>query len=437
MSEPRWDTADVAAVRSLEPSFTDDEVTRLLDQYKSDGRRNPVSYATNGKSSRRLLRDLERVRSGEIAEEGKAAGAAEPVTRRLVLTRASQIKPRAVRWGWAERAPAGHVTLIPGREGIGKSLFLIDMCAKVTLGILEGCYHGQPRNTLYCSSEDSWHETIVPRLKAAGANLDMVFRADVETVEVTTGNTVTAELTMPQDIALVAAEIKRHDMAVLALDPLMSVIDSRVDTNKDRELRTVLEPLGRLARDTGAMIIGLAHFNKGAGSDPLNLVTGSRAFTSVVRSVISIAIDDKSDDGHRVISQEKNNLGRLDLPSLTYVVEPEVIEADDGEDVKTARIRFTGKSERSVRDILSDNETPADRTERAQCAEWLRGKLKAGPQPSTDIEAEGKALGYSESTINRARKQLKVSATKTGRGRKPWLLELPKTAPAPAPLEAS
>lgn len=422
MSAPRWDAADISAVRSLEPAFTDNEISFLLDRYLEQGRRNPVSYAANGKGSGRLLRDLEHLRAGT---DPHAPSPGKPAPRRLILTKASEIEPRAVLWGWEARAPAGHLILVPGREGIGKSLFLIDMCARITRGTLEGCYYGEPRNVLYCASEDSWQHTIVPRLMAAGADLDRVYRADVETTDTATGGSVRAELTMPRDIALVTAEVRRLEVALIALDPLMSVINSGVDTHNDRDLRTVLEPLGRLADQTGAMIIGLAHFNKSAGSDPLNLVTGSRAFTAVVRSVIAIARDDKSEDRHCVVSQEKNNLGKLDLPSLTYVIEQVTIKTADG-NAATARIRFTGESDRSVRDILADTETPADRTERAQCAEWLRGKLTAGPQPSADIEAEGKALGYSESTINRARKHLRIRATKARRGRRPgWLLELP------------
>lgn len=426
MSVMRWDSTDIAAVRSLEPAFTKSEVTRLLESYREKGRRNPVSYAANGKGSGRLRRDLEQIRTGKVPD---AANAGDPAARRLVLTRASEIEPRPVRWGWEDRAPAGHLILVAGREGIGKSLLLIDMCAKVTRGTLKGCYHGEPRNVLYCATEDSWHHTIVPRLMAAGADLDRIFRADVEMVEAATGASITAEVSMPRDIGLIAPEVKRLEAAIIACDPLMSLIDSRIDTHNDRDMRTVLEPLGRLANDTGAMIIGLAHFNKGAGSDPLNLIIGSRAFTSVVRSVISMARDDKSGDGHYVISQEKNNLGRLDLPSLTYLIEPGTIKTADG-DAGTARIRFTGESERSVRDILADTETPADRTDRAQCVAWLRDKLTAGPLPSADIEAEGKALGYSESTINRARKQLRIRAVKSGSGQKAkWLSALPTAAP--------
>jgi replicative DNA helicase len=64
MNAMQWDVADVSAVRSLEPEFTDDEVGRLLDQYREQRHRNPVTYAINGKTSGRLRRDLECIRGG-------------------------------------------------------------------------------------------------------------------------------------------------------------------------------------------------------------------------------------------------------------------------------------------------------------------------------------------------------------------------------------
>ncbi len=229
--------------------------------------------------------------------------------RRLVLTAASQIKPRPVLWGWENRMPAGHVSLIPGREGIGKSLFLVWLTAQITRGTLPGAYYGTPRPVFYCASEDSWQHTIVPRLIAAGADLDLVYRIKVESIEASTGASMVVEITLPCDCDLLGAEIKRLEVAMVALDPLMSVIDHRVDTYNDRDMRTVLEPLGRLADETGCMMAGLAHFNKSGDVDPLNLVTGSRAFTAFVRSVIAIARDPDDERGGCIISQAKNNLG--------------------------------------------------------------------------------------------------------------------------------
>jgi len=353
-------------------------------------------------------------------------------SRRLVLTAASGIKPRPVLWGWEDRMPAGHINLIPGREGIGKSLFLIWQTAQITRGTLPGAFYGTPRRVFYCATEDSWQHTIAPRLIVAGADLDLVYKIDVESIEASTGASLAIELTMPRDCDLLGAEIKRLEVAMVALDPLMSVIDRTVDTYNDRDMRTVLEPLGRLADDTGCMITGLAHFNKSSDADPLNLVTGSRAFTAFVRSVIAIAKDPDAEDGQCIISQVKNNLGRLDLPNLSYVIQSATVETDEG-DCKVGRIYFTGESERSVQDILAETSAASalDRTERAECAEWLQQTLSAGPQRTREIEAEAQAHGFSSRTLKRARKQLGVKAEQlsTGaKGRNEWWLQLPAEA---------
>lgn len=361
----------------------------------------------------------------------EAPGAAATFQRRLSLTPASEITPRPVRWGWEGRIPVGHLTLVPGREGIGKSLFLADLCAKVTRGELDGCWHGEPRPVIYCASEDSWPHTLVPRLIAAGADLDLVYRADVQAVESATGEVSALQMIMPRDIELMAAEVERLGVAVIALDPLMSVIDSHIDTHSDRELRTALEPLGKMADDTGCMIVGLAHFNKGGGNDPLNLVTGSRAFTAYVRAVLAIARDPDAGNGQCVISQVKNNLGLMDVPHLAYVIESADIPTPEGQ-AAAGRIVYTGESAKGVRDILADDANPADRSERAACGDWLRDKLASGPVRTKEIEDEAKANGYSESTLNRARRKLGVKANLITNGkRNEWWLELPRPA-APA-----
>jgi hypothetical protein len=269
---------------------------------------------------------------------------------------------------------------------------------------------------------------------AAGADLEYVYRVDVETVETSTGASTVMELTMPRDCDLVSAEVKRLEVAMIALDPLMSVIDQRVDTHNDRDLRTALEPLGRLASETECMIIGLAHFNKSGNDDPLNLVTGSRAFTAFVRAVIAIARDPDSDEGQCIISQVKNNLGRLDQPNLTYVVRPVTVETENGEACKTARLVFTGESEKSVRDILADTGTAADRSERAECKAWLRDVLDGGPRRTKEVESEATTAGFSVRTLTRARKELGVRADQlsTGaQGRNEWWLAPPAKTESP------
>ena len=115
------------------------------------------------------------------------AGGNVPPGRKLVLTPASEINPEPVVWAWedngAGRIPAGSFGLFAGREGTGKSSFLIWMSAQVTKGDLPSAFKGDPRAVIYVAVEDSWKFTIVPRLMAAGADLTRVYRAEVEAVK--------------------------------------------------------------------------------------------------------------------------------------------------------------------------------------------------------------------------------------------------------------
>jgi hypothetical protein len=330
--------------------------------------------------------------------------------RRVRLTPASAIRMRPVHWAWAERIPNGSLTVIPGREGIGKSLLLAWLAAQVTRGTLPGCFEGTPRPVIYAATEDSWSHTIGPRLYAAGADLEMVYRVDVEQ-----DGRIDA-LTLPSDTSALAREISALGVALLAADPLLSLIHAGIDTHRDRDLRTALEPLAKLADETKCAVVGLAHFNKSASTDALNLITGSRAFSAVARAVLAIARDTEADDGSCVLSQAKNNLGRLDLPSLRYVIDSAEVPTDEGP-AYVGRLEFTGESDRSVSDILGEAPVPGEsRAERDDAASWLVHYLaQAGGQAAwKDVRKAALAEGIAERTLQRARTRAKVTTERTG-----------------------
>jgi hypothetical protein len=353
--------------------------------------------------------------------------------RRVRLTPASAIQMRPVRWLWDDRIPAGAITLMPGREGIGKSLALAWLAARLTRGQLPGVHHGAPRPVIYAATEDSWSHTIGPRLYAAGADLDMVFRADVEH-----DGTITA-LTLPLDCADLAREVRELGVVMLAADPLLSLIDGRIDAHRDRDLRTALEPLAHLADSTECAVVGLAHFNKSASPDALNLITGSRAFSAVARAVLAVARDPAADDGSCIMSQAKNNLGRLDLPSLRYVIRSAEVPTPEGP-ASVGTLAFLGETDRSVAEILAESASdPHERAERDQAADWLTGYLinLGGEASRTDVFKAAKAEGFSERTLQRAMGRAGVTAQREGfPSRTVWRLEVghaasPATAVAP------
>ena len=335
----------------------------------------------------------------------------EPVEREIKLTRASAIRVRPVRWFWTNWIALGTLVLMAGREGIGKSICAYTLAALSTRGRMEGVYLGTPKAVIVAATEDSWEHTIVPRLMAAGANLDLVYR-----VEVTSADLLDTTLSLPIDLAGLEQAVADVHAALILLDPLLSRLDASLDSHKDAEVRRALEPLVSLADRTGAAVLGLIHVNKSTSQDPLNAVMGSRAFAAVARSVLFVMAD-PDEEQTRLLGLAKNNLGRMDLPTLAFQITGEkVADTPEGE-VWTGRLDWTGETSRTIRDALETaSATSGDRTATSEAAEWLHDYLvtQGGTAASAAIKAAGGKSGHSIDALKRARKGLGITCESRG-----------------------
>jgi hypothetical protein len=257
--------------------------------------------------------------------------------------------------------------------------------------------------------EDSWEQTIVPRMIAADADLSMVGRFDV----IEQGEAVA--LSLPADNTMLERLVNTHEVAAIVVDPLMSAIGKGIDTHVEREVRSALEPLAALAIRTGCMLLGIAHFNKGTGTDLNNLITGSGAFKNVARAVLGFAHDE---DGG-VMSQTKNSLGRGDLPSLGYVLEPYELQTRRGK-AETSRFKFTGAVDRTVRDVLRDSRNdPEEQSERCEADGWLRDYLtdSGGEARAADVLKAAERAGFKVDRIKKSRTRIKAETKRIGFGK--------------------
>jgi len=278
----------------------------------------------------------------------KADAIAEPPGRRLVAVTADTLKMKAPRWLHDWRIPTGAITLIAGREGIGKSTISHDLAALITRGKLPGRYLGTPRGVAVVAGEDSWECVILPRLVAAGADLSRVHR--VEAREDGHADAVS----VPADLARLAQLCAEKDIVLVILDPLMSVIHGSLDTHKDREVRQALDPLVRFATDTGVAVLGLIHVNKTATTDPLTSMMASRAFPAVARSVLYCLLDpDAEREDRYLFGHAKSNLGPKQ-PTLRYHLLEVKLELEDGDEpvIVTSRVVWDGVDERTIRDAM-------------------------------------------------------------------------------------
>jgi RecA-family ATPase len=377
-----------------------------------------------------------------IAAAGKALPKDAEATRELKVINASDIGMEATNWLWEDEhgqwVPEGALSLMAGREGVGKSTVVTDMVARLTLGTLPGENFGTPRCVIICATEDSWKQTINPRLAAAGADLTRVKRVDAYTPEGFDGT-----LQLPEDIEQVRSITVEHDVVLIVLDPLMSALSTRIDTHKDAEVRRGLEPLSRLAHTANLAVIGLIHENKSGASDLLSRIMGSRAFTAVVRAVLYAARRDEDPDeqdnrtedelgipverrpAEFILGQSKSNLGRLIQISLKYQIEGVDVgwDAIKNKPITSSRIVWGDVETQSVQDIVKAQESVKRDVKVSEAKKFLKDYLAGkGEVPSNTVMTAGEALGHTRSTLQRARGALKISVKPLGKNQTTWSL---------------
>lgn len=318
----------------------------------------------------------------------------------LTLVPFSTLTMKRVRWLWDGRLASGRISLLAGREGSGKSTISADLGAAITVGKLPGEYLGTPRSVVVVATEDDYEATIMPRLTAAGADLDRVYFMR---------STVGSEgMTMPEDLPALETLALEHDAALLIMDPLISRLGS-LDTHKDADVRHALEPLGAVAGACAMAVLGLIHLNKTSTSDPLRALMGSTGFSAVPRSVLMAGHDpDDESRTQRLLSHPKNNLGPP-APTLRYTITSKVVGEDDG-DIVTSRVAWGDEDPRNAWELAAS--TADDRGhKRKSAAAWLEDYIAqhGGEVDAAHAKLAGELeLGLSQQTIHRAAGELGV-----------------------------
>jgi hypothetical protein len=218
------------------------------------------------------------------------------------------------------------------------------------------------------------------------------------------------------------------------LDPIMSRLDAKLDSHKDMEVRLALEPVVDIADRSGAAVLGIIHVNKGTGSDPLTAIMGSRAFVAVARAVLFAMIDPDHEERH-LLGQPKNNLGRADLPSMTFTIQTAHVADTDEGPIYTGRLVWGETDARSIAEALADS-GDVDRSATSEAGHWLTGYLldNGGTAESADIKRDGAAAGHSTDALKRARRKIKARYEDYGSPRRTrWILPGPAVVQSEQP----
>jgi len=324
-----------------------------------------------------------------------------------------------LRWLWKDRIPAGKITVLDGDPGLGKSTLLCELAARVSRGDRlpsDDSELAAPRGVLLFSAEDDVHDTIRPRIDAAGGDPQRI----VFFVAVPDGSETGRPFALPRDLPILDAVIARVDAALVIFDPLVAFLPAGVSASIDQHVRHALGALKASAERSGAAIVVVRHLNKSATTNPLYRGLGSVGIIGAARSGLLLAAD-PDDPDRRILALAKGNLARPPA-SLAFRLE-------DVPGATVARVVWDGESPWTATQLLHDQvRSLADSGESLSAVgaarAWLRETLAAGPRLAQELRQEAAACGIGEKALYAARKAEGVTGSKerVPYGRWFWML---------------
>lgn len=324
---------------------------------------------------------------------------------RVDLLCATNIQCTRIRWLWPGFLAKGKLHVIAGDAGVGKSTVAIALASVVSAaGSWPDGTTSPIGNVLIWSGEDDPADTLVPRLKVAGADLERIFF-----ITGTRENGETRPFDPAKDLVplQVAAE-QCGNIALIIVDPVVNAVTG--DSHNNTEVRRGLQPLVDIGAQLDAAIIGITHFSKGSGGrNPTDRVIGSVAFGALARIVMVAAKVRKAGQEHpqRVMVRSKSNIG-TDEDGFAYTLEQ--VEFDG---MSASRVVWGAELIGSARDLLAEDEPETDSSLK-DAPGFLAGLLANGPMPSITIFKDAQSEGYSKGSMHRAKRKIGVIASKSG-----------------------
>ncbi|MBA3707375.1 MAG: AAA family ATPase, partial [Planctomycetes bacterium] len=220
---------------------------------------------------------------------------------------------REIAWLWPGVIPRGMLSLIGGKQGLGKSFLICDLAARVSAGkpMPDGTSH-PPGKVLLLAREDDASCVLLPRLRAANADLSRVSWSVF-------ANTATgSSIDLAAHVHLLVEATATHAFDLIVVDTFAAFAPAGTDANAAQDVRLLLDALTRLARQTGAAVLVVAHLRKtGQGDgDPMDAIAGSAQMTAGVR--VATLLDKGMQDGDRWFRVVKSNLGRINENGWTW-----------------------------------------------------------------------------------------------------------------------
>jgi len=335
----------------------------------------------------------------------------------------ADVTPKPIDWLWPNWLARGKVHVLAGEGGRGKSTILCDIASRTTRGESwpDGSANAGCGSVIILAAEDDVEDTLAPRLLAVGANMERIFTIRAARDP----GRARRAFNLQTDIARLEALIReKGDVRMVILDPISSYL-GKVDSHKNAEVRTVLEPLGDLAARLHVAVICNNHFSKGGGNANSRII-GSVAFVNQARAAF-IVTPDVDDDTRLLLIPSKMNIAPISH-GLAYRLEGFELEVD-GNTIVTSRVAWELAPVMITADqaLAACSAAAEGKSVRSEAEIFLRETLANGSVSQKDVKDAAEGVGLAWATVRRAKKQLgvktqRVSIGTDGSGRWVWSL---------------
>lgn len=310
-----------------------------------------------------------------------------------VASAIEEFKTEPVEWLIPGQVLRGHLTVLQGSPGVGKSTLFFHW-AKVLADKGKVSLIGKP--------EDD-PSTLKKRFMAAGipANRKVLAIDD------------RAMRQLPFGIGLLRKQIEYYGAELVFIDAVKSWMPTDLSKQNDGALRECLEPLAKLAQELKVGIVISRHLTKDSNNiDAMARGDGGQAYTAVARCTLMVTGGSKPHPrfpNSVLVSIVKNNLFP-ELATWAYPREARLIPLDTGGDEAVPYLMPCHPVEGLTPDQILREVSPLHQKESAvgNCAADIKAALEAagGAKEAALLREEILAKGHSEATYKRTTKQL-------------------------------
>jgi DNA polymerase bacteriophage-type len=364
----------------------------------------------------------------ELRERAKHAKAPPPRPS-YTLVRASDIVARPLDWLWQGHLLRGSLEMFTGIPGLGKSQGQCQFVACTTTGRAwpDGTNGVPAGNVIMMTAEDCLDQILIPRLMAAGADLDRVLILK----KIRKDNKDRMFLLSDDIDELAQAIADVGNVRMVCLDPITAYMGGKLDSHRVTDVRGQLGPLAELAERTDVAFSAITHPPKNASQRAIDHYIGSQAFIAAAR-IGHLSVEEIEENEHgqraptgRVLFTNPKNNPHPKMPTLAYRLE----EKDVAPGIKAPVVIWEEIVDLTADQAIAAASPKRDKDRQSGVVTFLLDILANGPVPVKVIEERATTRGFSKDQLDRAKKKMGVVSFKEKvlQGRSFWAL--PQHAP--------